>query len=188
MGHSGLQHIGHRDVVVNITGDIGSVHSPVFGLSIEPLHFTVQTVSHQFERDIGIAIDTRRLALTGKKPENIIDVCHVEVSAKTKILCSPVVSSQEGMHILQSALSRRGITQMTHVELSGKRIVNTPENLCDGILAFCPLTEHIFLAYWSIQVDTSYASSLLSAIMLLLHHQIELIQSVTPGAILLLIV
>ena len=63
MRHRGFQDVGHTDVVVNILCDVYS-RKPLFpGFYENPLYLTVQPMSHQFESDVGVAIDTRRLPL-----------------------------------------------------------------------------------------------------------------------------
>ena len=62
------------------------------------------------------------------------------------------------------------------------------EYLRDGILAHCFLTKHILLSSRSLQVDTSHASTLLSAIVLLLHHQVKLVQPITACAVFLFVI
>ena len=63
MTHRCSQHIGHAYMVINVTGNIGSFQLFTLCLLVQPLHFTIQSVSHQFQRDIRIAEDTRRLSL-----------------------------------------------------------------------------------------------------------------------------
>ena len=77
---------------------------------------------------------------------------------------------------------------MPHIELSGKRLIDMLEHLCDGILALSTLTEHILLASWGIEVDTRHTSALLPTVVLLLHHQVELVQAIAPGAVFLFVI
>ena len=77
---------------------------------------------------------------------------------------------------------------MAHIELAGEGVVYSFENLRDRILALGLLAEHVFLARWRVEVHAGHARTLLTAVVLLLHHQIELVQSVAPRAVLLLVV
>ena len=117
MRHGGFQHIPYLHVRINISGYLLPFHSLFLGFTEEPFHFTVQAVAHQFQGDIGVAIETGRLSLAGQILKNLVDIGHIEVATETEIFSPPVVTAQEGMHILQSAASCRGITEVTHVEL-----------------------------------------------------------------------
>ena len=59
---------------------------------------------------------------------------------------------------------------------------NLFKNLCYGILALGTLAQHILLANGSIEIDAGYASTLLSAVVLFLHHKVELVHS-PPGGV-----
>ena len=188
MVHRGLQHIRHLHMVVDITGDGSALQALLTGLSVETLHLTIQTMAHQFERDIGITIDTRGLSLSSQERKDLVDVGHIEVTTQTEVLGAPVVTTQEGMHILQAALTCGGIAQMAHIELTSKRLIDVLEHLCDGILALCTLTKHIFLTSRGVEVHTGHTSTLLTTVVLFLHHQIEFVQAITPRAVFLFII
>ena len=92
------------------------------------------------------------------------------------------------MHELQPVPARSGVTQVPHVQLPGKSVIHALEYLGNGILALGPFTKHILLAGRGIQVDTGNAGTLLSTVVLLLHHQIEFVKPVAVCAVLMLIV
>ena len=188
MGHRGLEHIRHIHMVVDIVGDIRTLQALFLGLNKEALHLTVEAMPHQFEGDIGIAIDTRRLALGCEERKNLVDVGHIKVATQTEVLGAPIVTTQEGVHILQTTLTRGGIAQMTHVELTLERLIDMLEHLGNGVLALGLLTEHIFLASRGIEVHTAHASTFLTTVMLFLHHQVELVKSVAPRTVFLFVV
>ena len=58
MRHRGLQHVCHLHMIIDITGDGSALQALLLSLDEKPFHLTVQTMPHQFERDIGITIDT----------------------------------------------------------------------------------------------------------------------------------
>ena len=203
MAHGGLQYIRYLYMVVDMPCDGGTLQSQFPGLDEEALHLTVEAVAHQFEGDIGVAIDAGRLSLSGEKPEDLADVGHVEVTTQTEVLGAPVVPPEEGMHILQAALACCGIAQMAQEQLGtedgGRRMgrsaivgdeasLYTLEDLGDGTLALGTLTEHIFLASRGMQTDTGHASPFLSTVVLFLHHEVELVQPITLRAILCLVI
>ena len=175
-------------MIIDITGDVSTLQTLLTRLSVKALHLTIQTVPHQFEGDIGITIDTWRLTLIREKMKDLVDVSHIKIATQTEVLGAPVITTQEGVNILQSTLTCGGIAQMPHIELSGKRLIDMLEHLCDGILALSTFTEHILLASRGVEVDTRHTSALLSTVMLLLHHQIELVQPIAPRAVFLFII
>ena len=67
-------------------------------------------------------------------------------------------------------------------------MVNGLKHLRDGIFAFSLLTKHILLASRCIEIHTGHTSPLLTAIVLLLHHQIEFVQPIAPSAVLLFVI
>ena len=111
------KHVGHLYVVIDISCDVGTLQSFRLGFLKESFHLAVQPVAHQFEGDVRVAIDTRRLALRCQELENLVDVGHVEVATQTKVLSAPIVTAQEGMDIRQTALARSRVAQMTHQQL-----------------------------------------------------------------------
>ena len=67
-------------------------------------------------------------------------------------------------------------------------LCGTAEYLSDGILALGTLTEHIFLAGRSVKTYERHAGTLLAAVVLLLHHKVELVNAVAARAILLAVI
>ena len=114
MGHGGLQHIRHLHMVIDIIGDIGALQALLLSLLEESLHLTIETVTHQFEGNVRVAIDTGRLTLSREERKNLVDVGHIKITTQTEVLGTPVVTTKERMHILQTALTRSGIAQMAH--------------------------------------------------------------------------
>src|SRR5574344_1593016 len=62
------------------------------------------------------------------------------------------------------------------------------EDFCDGSRAESSLAKHVFLACSGIELDTRYSGSFLPAVVLFLHQEIHLVQSIHPGTILLLVI
>ena len=208
IGHGRSEHITHVHMVVDVVGDVCPMES--FGLRFleNAFHLSVETVSHPFKHDVTVAEDSRTLSLCCNLVEHLVDVRHVEVSTKAEVFCFPVVSSQKGMYIFQPALAGCGVSEVPHVKLSCKREVlvgkmcigklsfikvyesflHRSENLSNGIGSFCLFTKHVFIAGLGMEFHTSHSGSFLAAVVLLLHHQIEFVQPVHPGPILLLII
>ena len=120
--------------------------------------------------------------------KHLVDIRHVEVAAQTQVLGAPVISAQEGMHKRQSTLSRGRIAQVTHQQFSLHLFRDTRENLRNRILTLGLLTEHIFRAGLVGQAHRGNTSTLLSTVVLLLHHQVELIETIGPRTVFLLVI
>ena len=69
----------------------------------------------------------------------------------------------------------------------GVKTVNFREYFCNGAASLCPFAEHVFRSRLRIEVHAGHAGTLLSAVVLFLHHEVELIQPVHPRTILLLV-
>ena len=141
-------------------------------------------MAKKLEHSVAVTVYSRALPLCSQELEDIADVGHVEVSAQTEILSSPVVTPQERVYVFQASLTRCRISQMAHVHLSeecvwvGIRVVvsirhysaDRGEYFRDGILAFGFLSEHIFVSRLLLQFDACYSSTLLTTVVLFLHH------------------
>ena len=191
VGHRGAQYICHLNVVFDVMGNVYAFQSFCFSFDKETFHFSVQAMPHQFECDVGVAVDARRLSLPDHLREYLVNVRHVEVAANTEILCPPVVAAQERMNVLQAALACRAVAQVSHIKrspLPTSPLGEAFEHFCDGIFAHCLLTKHILRANRCIHVNAGNACTLLSAVMLFLHHQIELAKAIGRCAILFFII
>ena len=79
-------------MVIDITSNVLALKSFVLGIDKVALHFTVQSVTHQLEHDIAVAVYSRTLSLTCKPFENLFYVGHIEVATQTEVLGFPVVA------------------------------------------------------------------------------------------------
>ena len=195
-------------MILDIVGNVGIFHLHRLCSHKVALHFSIQTVSHQFKHNVGIAIDTWTLPLLGQLLENLIHISHVEVSTEAEVLRLPIVTAKERMNILNTTLASSTVAQMSHIEFTGKRKFFLSElgisqllwsqilevgicitkNLGNSILTFSTLTEHILMSRFATKLDTSHTSTFLATVVLLLHHQIEFVEGIHPSAILLLVI
>ena len=74
-------------------GDLHSLQPFDFILPVQPFDLTVQTMSHLFQHDKGVGIGTRMLANGCYLFKNILYVSKIEITAKSEILGSPVVTA-----------------------------------------------------------------------------------------------
>ncbi len=54
-------------------------------------------------------------------------------------------------------------------------MVGIGKDLLYGVASLRSLSEYILAAWWHIKLDTSYAGSFLSSVMLFLHKQVQLV-------------
>ena len=208
LGAGRFQYIGQVDAVLNGMGNVHPFQPFCLAFVEEPFHFAVEPVPHLFQHDIRIGILARMLACGGDVGEYLVHVRQVEVPAQGKVLRPPVVAAQERMHIRNAAPPRGGIAQMPHIQLARKgqaflcifRIsklfgsqvlklaVHRTEYLGNRPRAQRPLAEHVFLSGVCLKLHASQPCAFLSAVVLLLHKQIELVQPIHPRPVLLLII
>ena len=185
--HRRTEDIRHAHVIFDVMRDGKPFQTLLPGLGEQALCLAVQAVSHQLQRDVGIAVQSGRLTLGGQEAEDLLDVGHVEVAAQAEVLRAPVVAAQERVDVAQAALSGRRIAQVAHVQLAGRGSIHLPEDLRDGIRPFGPLAEHVLRPGGRIQVDIGQAGAFLSPVVLLLHQQVQLVQAVAGRAVFLLL-
>ena len=197
---------------------VGNVHAGLDGVGeVEPraslghadiedaLHLAVQAVAHLFEEDMRVGIFARMLSVGHDAAKDFVHIRQVEVAAERQVLGAPVVAAQEGVDIVQPALARGGIAQVAHVEFAdegregfgaagggfrraGLLLVHLIENLGDGRGASGTFAKHILVAGFGTQSHAGNARALLSAVVLLLHEEIEFVEGILRGAVFLLVV
>ena len=186
--HRGLEHIAHLHVVLDVAGDIGVLKLHCLSSNEVAFHLAIKTVTHELKHDVGIAVYARTLSLLRNLLENLIDIRHVEVTAEAEVLGLPIVTTQEGMHVRHTTLTRGAIAQMSHIKLASELVDIGRENLVDGIFTLGTLAEHVLMTRFGVEFHTCDASTFLPTVVLLLHHQIELIKTIFPCAVLLFVV
>ena len=186
--HGSAQHVGHLNVVVDIVGNVDARQTLCGGLLIQALHLAVQSVAHQLQGDVRVAVDTWTLALGGQEVEHLVDVGHVKVAAKAQVLGAPVVSAKEGVNKRQPALAGSRVAQVAHQQFALHLLGHATEYLGNGILALRLFAEHVLGSGLVVQVHAGYTGALLSAVVLFLHHQVQLVKTVGPGTVFLLVV
>ena len=162
---------------------------------VDALTLAVKTVTHQFEHDVGVVVDAGMLPIGGDFIEHLIHIGEIEVATKTQVLGSPVVAAHEGVDMRESALACGGVAEMSHEDLGPlptppKRggVAYCLEYFGDGTAAESTFAQHIFLSWLCLEIGAGDARSFLSSIVLLLHEEIELVESVGSGSVFFLVV
>ena len=93
MGHRSAQYIADVDVRVYVIRNVRAFHPFFDGNVIDALDFSVQSVAHQFQHDVAVAVNSRTLALFCEKIEHLVDVGHVEIAADAQALRFKYVAS-----------------------------------------------------------------------------------------------
>ena len=194
-GGGGAEYVGDVDVVFDVVGDVGAFQPLLTCHPVDAFALAVESVTHQFEHDVGVVVDAWMLSFGGDVVEHLIYIGEIEVATKTEVLGTPVVAAHEGMHMSKTALACGGVAEMPHEDLSPlptspKRggVAYCLKYFGDGTAAESTFAQHIFLSWLCIEVGAGNTCPLLSPIVLLLHEEIEFVESVGGGAIFLFIV
>ncbi len=103
------------------------------------------------------------------------------------------------MDVLDAAAASGRIAQVAHVKFPDERrlllglgVFDLPvyggEDVGDGVLAKGFFTEHVFLARLSHDLDAGDAGAFLPTVVLLLHHEIELVQRIEFRTVFFLVI
>ena len=107
------------------------------------------------------------------------------------------------MYVVYARAPGGAVTQVSHIYLSDKRsrlgvgsfreflgdsLMGVCENTADGIGALRPFAEDIFLPGRSVEFHAAYACGFLSSVMLLLHDQIEFVETIERRTVFFLVI
>ena len=208
--------VGHRAVAAGngaavlgetLNSDVKTV-SDLIAVTTPPAAVGQEPVADLLKHDVSVGIDAGMLSVGCETGKYFIDIRQVEVSAEQQVLCPPVVPAKERVDIRKTTFTGSRIPQVAHIGFPGKRqitlrIVGIVQLFGGQILEMTldgreylrnrprtqsPLSKHIFFAGFGLLFHASQTRSLLSAVVLFLHHQIEFVQTVHPRTILLLVV
>ena len=202
------QDVRQVDALLDVVGDIHAREAVGTAFIEEALDLTVQAVPKLLKQDVHVGDVAGMLADGGNGVEDVGDVREVEVTADGEALGAPVAAADHGVYVGQATLARRAIAQVSHeagasegqvalgIGCIGELLcgdvseggVDGVEDLLDGGGTFGALAEEIFVTRSRVELDDSEPSTFLTTVVLLLHEEIELIEAIHPGAILLLVV
>ena len=114
------KHIREVDVVLYGAGDFHTFETLLRETLIEVFHLAVEFVTEFFENDISVGIFARVLTVGGDFGKYFVYIGEIEVTAHSQVLGAPVVAAQKRVNIRQSAFARCGVSQVTHIEFTGK--------------------------------------------------------------------
>ena len=176
----GAQDVGDVDVVLDVSGQVGAGESLHIGDVVDAFALAVQTVPHQFEHDVGVVVDARVLTHGSDLVEHLVHVRQVEVAAEAQVLGSPVVAAHEGVDMGESALAGGGVAEMSHEDLCifPTAGADVAEDFGDGAATQSTFAEHVFLAGFGVEVGAGDTGALLTSVVLLLHEEVELVETV----------
>ena len=182
------------NVVLNGIIDCLTVQTFLLEFPVQTFHFVIQQITELLENNESIGIVPRMLSPLHNIVHNLVHVGQVEIACQRQVPAPPVIATQKRMQIRHAGTTGRAVSQMPHIHLSDKRpllfhclwlpaseIIDSTMHRRKNILycsrSFRPFPENILLARSGIQLDRRHSCPLLSAIVLLLHQQIELTQS-----------
>ena len=117
----GTQYVSQINMLFYIVGDSHACKPFGLGKVEHTFHFTIKPVPHLFQHDIGISILTGMLSNGCDTGKNFIYIRHVEVTAESQVLGTPIVSPQKRVHIRDTGFPGCRITQMPHIRFTRKR-------------------------------------------------------------------
>jgi len=82
MPHRSLQDVLCQHMLIDVFGNVLALQAKLLRLHKVALHLSVKAVSHQFQHDIAVAVDTRTLSLLGQMLKHLVYVGHVIVAAE----------------------------------------------------------------------------------------------------------
>ena len=115
MLHGATEHIARLHMIVDVMSDVSALQPTLHCLVVESFHLAVKAVTHEFEGDIGVALDAWRLPLLGEHVEYLVHIGHIEIATQAEVLCPPVIATHEGVHILQTTLASGAVAKVAHV-------------------------------------------------------------------------
>ena len=131
------------------------------------------------------------LSLGDDAAEHAVEIRHVEVARQREVLALPIAAPQERMYVRHAATTTGAVTKVTHQQFAVERdrlaaslfdarvsslFVDLAENLAYGAVAQRPLAEYVFVLDGRVDLDNGKSGALLTAVVLLFHHQVELTQ------------
>ena len=160
------------------------------------------------EDEVGVGVFAWVLSGGAYLGEDVVGVGEVEVAAEGEVACAPVAAAEEGVDVGESGASGGAVSEVPHVEFAGEGeggggvggvvellwgdvavvAVDGVEDFGDGVGAGGALAEHVFFAGLGAELDAGEAGSVLSAVVLLLHEEVELVEGVHPGAVLVVVI
>ena len=166
------------------------------------LILAVEGMTELLKEKESVGIEARMLPDRCYLIKNLVNISHIEVSAKEKVAGRPVVAAHEGMDIIDSGASGGAVSQMAHVCFPYEREILEgfappprliylraygSEDCLNGIRSLRAFAEDIFMAGDGVKLHRSDPSGLLTSVMLLLHKEIELVKTIHRSAIFLFI-
>jgi hypothetical protein len=151
-----------------------------------------------FEHRNGVGSFDRVLAEIDKPFKEFIDISQVEIPRHDKVFGLPVVASQNRVEQFDPLFAERAVSKVPHEEFTGKfgmifqpvRIIQQTrilladvidaavdglENICKGCTCIRTRPVYEFMSRGEVEFHAGDAGAVLPAVMLLLHHQVQLL-------------
>ncbi len=175
-------------------------------LAVKAFDLIVKEVTHIFEYRYSIGKIDRILPYFQQAVEDLLHVGEVKIACHYKASRTPVVFSGDGVNIVDVVTPVGAVTQVSEIDIAGvghcagniSRVapafltggaalfyieIDLSENFFYRISRIGPLAEDIPGSGSGADADTREASAILSPVMLFLHHEIHLLQSVVPRSV-----
>ena len=202
------QRLQRIDMILYILRDVHPLEPLCHAVCIAALHLTIESMTEELHEHACVRSISRMLSASGDVLEYILDCGEVKVPTHGECLSPPVITPQRRLEVLHARLPGRGVAQMPHVTLPdvGSRLdveavvrLLVGDCLIDGVMygiedlrdssrPESPLPVEVLRTHGSLKLDAGDTCTILSTIVLLLHHQVELIETIASGAVFLPII
>jgi hypothetical protein len=143
--------------------------------------------------------------------EQLISIYQVKVTGNAKVACGNGIVAYKGMAELYIVLALGGVAQVAHQQLAQEAdvafhearelgnfrlvflylldlVAHFAENIANGLRGAAPETVHEGYPWFCIEFYGGYTRTILSAVMLLFHEQVQLIKPKENRSVFLLII
>ena len=189
-------------------GDLAFGIALIFEIAVFILIFAVEEVADALEDRHGVGFRGRVLSQVDQPFVQFVDVREVEIARQYETACHPVVFARDGMHVLDVVFAEGAVAQVAEEHFAGEfdmflkpcRIIESRRIGSDGM--FDPVvyaleylldrgvvvrtdTVDVNVARFGEEFDVGQSGPVLSPVVLLLHQDLHLVESVKRSAVLL---
>ena len=178
---------------------------------VDAVVLLIKEVADLFENSDSVGFFLGMLAEIYQLLEELVHIGHVEVASKHEVAGLPVVLTQKWMAVLNAVAPEGAIAQMAEkqftcegkivlepfgilnmlgvgLELLFEALIDGPEYVLDGRGRVGPSATYVAVTRADVELYVGEARAILSAVMLLLHKEIHLVEPVEACTVLVLVI
>ena len=198
-----LQHGGQVDFFGDSLRNVLIGEAFLLVLIKEPLVFDVDKMTNALKNGHRVGFLLGVLPESDQLVKQLVGVGHIEVARNDEVACAPVVLAQKRMAILNLVFAVSAVPQVGQKQFPGKRHFllqklavfqllrgepfktghDAAEDVLDGPRVHGTNPGNVPLARGDVQLDVGESGSVLATVVLLLHEQVHLIESIKCTAV-----